>query len=326
MFAALGHLFNLVIVQPIFNILLAIYALIPGGDFGVAVIILTIIIRMLLYPLVKRQLHQSRMMRKLQPELKRIKKENKGDRQAEAQAMMELYKKHDVSPFRSFGILLIQLPVFIGLYQVVRIFTSHHDEIKEFTYGIFDHVSSIQHLIAFPDSLNLKLFGLFDLSKTATQGDIFLFVLAGLAAYTQYIISKQLMPHDKSTKKRTIRSIMREAAEGKQADQAEINTAMMGNMTKIMPFFMFFIMINLPGALALYYVESNLVAAAQQSYLLRKDADDMIEIADEITANTENKQQKTSAGNAPSAVERAKKAEKANITRIVAKDGKRRKS
>jgi len=325
MFEFLGHLFNLVIVQPIFNILLAIYALIPGGDFGIAVIILTIIIRMALYPLVKKQLHQSRMMRKLQPELKRIKKENKGDRQAEAQAMMELYKEHDVSPFRSFGILLIQLPVFIGLYQVVRIFTSHHNEIRQFTYSIFDNIASVQHMITFPDSLNLKLFGLFDLSKSATEGDIFLFVLAGLAAYTQYIISKQLMPSEKSAGKRTIRSIMREAASGKQTDQAEINTAMMGNMTKIMPFFMFFIMINLPGALALYYVVSNLVAAGQQSYLLRKDAEDMIEIADEASSTDNKKKPNNSLQPVPAAVERAKKAEKANVTRIVAKDGKRRK-
>lgn len=325
MFGFIGHVFDLIIVQPLFNALLAIYSLIPGMDFGVALIILTVIIRMLLYPLVRKQLHQSRMMRKLQPELKKIKKNSTGDRQADAQAMMELYKKHDASPFSTIGVLLIQLPIFIGLYSVVRIFTEHHNEFQKFTYSVLDNVPSIQHLVAFPDQLNLKLFGIFDLSKTAVSGDIFLFILAGLAAVTQFVISRQLMPREEGPK-RTLRSILREAADGKQADQAEINTAMMGNMTRIMPIFMFFIMISLPGALALYYTVSNLVAAGQQSYLLRRDADELAGIADESIKKSNKKQSKTKTdGTVPPAVERAKKAETAHITRIVAKDSKRRK-
>ncbi len=305
------NLFDIIIVQPIFNALLGIYSLIPGGDFGVALIILTIIIRMLLYPLVKRQLHQSRMMRKLQPELQRIKKEAKGDRQVEAMRMMELYKQHDVSPFRSIGILLLQLPIFIGLFSVVQIFTLHRNEFHQFTYGFLEHVGPIQHLIAYPDQLNLKLFGLFDLSKNAASGDIFLLVLAVLAGVTQYVMSKQLMPQEKGKQKKTLRSLMREAADGKQADQTEINTVVMGNMTKVMPFLMFFIMVGLPGALALYYAVSNLVAVAQQAYLLRKDVEEMEQIADEAPAK-------------PAAKTREKTATKAHVTRIVAKDGAKR--
>lgn len=309
------NLFDIIIVQPIFNALLGIYALVPGGDFGVALIILTIIIRMLLYPLVKRQLHQSRMMRKLQPELKRIKKEANGNRQVEAMRMMELYKQHDVSPFRSIGILLLQLPIFIGLYSVVQIFTLHRDEFHKFTYDFLENVGPIQHLIANPDQLNLNLFGLFDLSKNAASGDIFLLVLAVLAGITQYIMSKQLMPQEKGKNKKTFRSLMRDAAEGKQADQTEINTIVMGNMTKIMPFLMFFIMVGLPGALALYYAVSNMVAVGQQAYLLRKDVEEMEQIADE-PAPAKKSTAKT----------REKAATKAHVTRIVAKDnGKRRK-
>ena len=305
------NLFDIIIVQPIFNALLGIYSLIPGGDFGVALIILTIIIRMLLYPLVKRQLHQSRMMRKLQPELQRIKKEAKGNRQLEATRMMELYKQHDVSPFRSIGILLLQLPIFIGLFSVVQIFTLHRNEFHHFTYGFLEHVGPIQHLITYPNQLNLKLFGLFDLSKSAATGDIFLLALAVIAGATQYVMSKQLMPQEKGKKKKTLRSLMREAADGKQADQTEINTVVMGNMTKVMPFLMFFIMVGLPGALALYYAVSNLVAVAQQAYLLRKDIEEMEQIADEAPAK-------------PAAKTREKAATKAHVTRIVAKDGAKR--
>ena len=90
----MGEFFTTYISQPIFNLLVLIYALLPGHNFGLAVIIFTIIVRLLLWPLLKRQLHSTKMMRKLQPELKRIKKEAKGDRQKESVMTLALYKEH----------------------------------------------------------------------------------------------------------------------------------------------------------------------------------------------------------------------------------------
>src|SRR6478672_12898291 len=113
---------------------MGLYAVVPGRDFGIAIILFTVIVRFALYPLTRSMLHQTKAMRKLQPELAKIKKQTKGNRQAESLAMMELYKKHGVSPFRSIGILLIQLPIFIALYQVIQIFTQRRDEIAKFTY------------------------------------------------------------------------------------------------------------------------------------------------------------------------------------------------
>ena len=115
------NIFDLLIIQPVFNLLMLIYSIVPGGDFGVTIIIFTLIMRFAMYPLVKKQLHQTKMMRKLQPELKKIKKNAKGNKQLEAMQMMDLYKRHGVSPFRSIGILLLQLPIFIGLYYAVQI-------------------------------------------------------------------------------------------------------------------------------------------------------------------------------------------------------------
>jgi YidC/Oxa1 family membrane protein insertase len=119
------NIFDILIVQPIFNLLIGLYSLIPGGDFGISLIIFTILVRFALFPLVKRQLHQTQAMKKLQPELAKIKKAAKGNKQVEGVQMLELYKKHGVSPFRSIGILLIQLPIFIALYHVIQIFTLH---------------------------------------------------------------------------------------------------------------------------------------------------------------------------------------------------------
>ena len=114
------NIFDIIVVQPIFNLLIGIYSLIPGGDFGVSLIVFTIIVRFALFPLTKSMLHQTKAMRKLQPELVRIKKRTKGNKQLESMQMMELYKKHGINPFRSIGILLIQLPIFIALFQVSK--------------------------------------------------------------------------------------------------------------------------------------------------------------------------------------------------------------
>src|SRR6185437_10265103 len=104
-------MFTTYIVQPIFNLLVLIYAILPGHNFGLAIIIFTIIVRLLLWPLVKKQLHQAKAMRKLQPELKRLKKEAKGDKQKESMMLMELYKERGINPFGSIGVLIIQLPI-----------------------------------------------------------------------------------------------------------------------------------------------------------------------------------------------------------------------
>lgn len=293
------NIFEILIIQPIFNLLIGLYSVIPGGDFGVSLIIFTIIVRAALFPLVKRQLHQSRVMKKLQPELVKIKAETKGNKQLEGTMMMDLYKQHGVNPFRSILILLIQLPIFIALFQVIRIFTTERDKVAEFTYGFLEGVHSIQQIIAHPEEFNEKLFGIVDLTQSAFSQDgvnVAILALAVIAAVTQYYMSKQIMPQ--SDNKKGFRQIMAEAAEGKQADQAEVNAVITGKMTKIFPFVMLFIVIGLPGALVLYYAVSNLVAVAQQAYILNQDEDELEEIAEagvpvESKSKTKAKQIKT---------------------------------
>lgn len=306
------NIFDILIVQPIFNLLIGLYSIIPGGDFGISLIIFTILVRFALFPIVKKQLHQTKMMRKLQPELVRIKKQAKGNKQLESMQMLELYKKHGVSPFRSIGILLIQLPIFIALFHVIQIFTQHRDQIEKYTYGFMENIGPIKHLIEHPDQFNEKLLGLVDLTKTAFSDgrvDIFLIVLAIVAAVTQYVMSKQTMPQTESKKR--LRDVMKEASEGKDADQSEMNAIVMSKMIKVLPFFMFFVMVTVPGALALYYAVSNIVAVAQQSYLLKKDEDELEEIAEEAPKKPIKK---------ATAKAREKAAKTATVTRIKAKD------
>lgn len=313
------NIFEILVVQPIFNLLIGLYSLIPGGDFGIALILFTILIRFAMWPLVKKQLHQVSAMRKLQPELTRIKKQSKGNKQLEASQMMELYKKHGVSPFRSIGILLIQLPIFIALYQVIQIFTLHRDQLAKFTYDFMENIGPIRTIIDHPETFNQNLFGFIDLTAHAIGGptggfNIFLIILAIIAAITQYIMSKQTAP---ATSNKRLRDIMSEAAEGKQADQSEMNAVVMGKMMKVLPFIMLLVMLNLPGAIALYYVVSNVVAVIQQHYILKKDVDEMEAIADEPAKQP---------GKKATAKARAKIATEGNIIRITAKDTSPKKS
>src|SRR4051812_23177504 len=104
-------MFTTIIVQPIFNLLVLIYALIPGHNFGLAIIIFTIIVRLLMWPLVKKQLHHTKAIRGLQPELKKIKAATKGNRQEESRLTMELYKERQINPFSTIGIVLVQAPI-----------------------------------------------------------------------------------------------------------------------------------------------------------------------------------------------------------------------
>jgi YidC/Oxa1 family membrane protein insertase len=316
------NIFELIVVQPIFNLLLFIYSVLPGADFGIAIIIFTIIIRFALWPLVTRQLHQVKAMRKLQPELKRIKAASKGNRQAESMQMLELYKQHGVQPFRSILMLLIQLPIFIALFQVIQIFTTHRDQIAEFTYGFMQNLKPVQDLLVNPDNFNEMFLGFVDLTTHAVGANgvnLFLVLLAVIAAYTQYIISKQTSP---TTSSKRLRDVLSEAGEGKQPDQAELNAVMMSKMVKFLPFMMFFIMLTLPGALALYYVVSNIFAAIQQHFLLKRDAEEMDKIADLPIKSTGKKATaKARAKVAPEAKVTETKVNKGpNITRIKAKD------
>lgn len=274
-------IFDTLIVQPIFNLLIILYAVVPGGDFGVTIIIFTIIIRLLMWPLVKKQLHQTKVMRQMQPELKKIKAKAKGNRQLEAQMMMELYRERGVSPFGSFGLLLVQLPIFIALFHVIQIMTIHRDEIAKFTYDFLEGLPAIASIIKDPNNFNETLLGVVDLTKHAVSNEgvyLPLLFLAVIASVLQYFQSKQITPAP--TENKRLRDIMKDSAKGKETDQSEISAIMSQRMIKIFPIITFFVAIYLPGALVLYYAATSAVAIIQQRMVLGKDVEEMEDLAD----------------------------------------------
>lgn len=303
--------FDEFIVGPILNLLMAIYSLIP--DFGISIIVFTILVRLLLWPLIKKQLHQAKAMRKMQPELVKIKKQYAKNPQMRNLAMMELYKKHNISAFGSIGVLIIQLPILIAMYRVVQIFVSSRADLGKYVYDFVKNLPVANNLVNNPDQFNQNFLGFIDLTQHAVSKNgvvIGLLVLAGVAAYLQYLTSKQLSPQSDS--KRKLRDILAEAGGGKEADQSEVNAIMTRKMMKFMPIMMFMITIYLPAALALYLATASAVGYLQNHIILKQDSLEMEEVANKKTAS-----QKSTAS--AKTKKRAKQATEARITRIKAK-------
>ncbi|MEO5499631.1 MAG: YidC/Oxa1 family membrane protein insertase, partial [Candidatus Saccharimonadales bacterium] len=275
-------LFDTLIVQPIFNLLAVIYGLLPGNDFGISLILFTILVRLLMWPLVKKQLHQTKLIRKLQPELKKIKAKAKGNRQLEGQLMMELYRERGVKPFSSIGLLFLQLPIFIALFRVIQIITDDPGKIQSYTYGWVEQLQPIAAIINdVNNQFDATLLGLLDLTKHGlSAGGIYwpTIAIAAVAAGLQYIQSRQITPQPDSNKR--LRDVFKDSAAGKNVDSSEMNTLLTNRMIILFPFLTFAVGINLPGALVLYFATSSAVAVIQQHLLLKQDVEEMEVVAD----------------------------------------------
>jgi YidC/Oxa1 family membrane protein insertase len=239
-------MFNTLLVHPLFNLLALIYALIPGHDFGVAVIILTLLVRVALWPVITKQLHSQRTMQALAPEVAKVKARAKGDKQRESQLLMELYKEKGVSPFSSLLPILVQLPLFIALFVVLRDIIKP-GEIASLSYGFVKHLGPIRDIIAGGGAFHPRLLGLVDLAATHN------IVLAATAGLSQYLQTKQLAPQ--------------------HPDQQ--SQSMFKATGVIFPALTLAIAYSLPAALALYWTVTSAAAIFQQRLILQRDVEEL---------------------------------------------------
>ncbi|MBR0480287.1 YidC/Oxa1 family membrane protein insertase [Candidatus Saccharibacteria bacterium] len=335
-------LIDTVIVRPIVNILFLIYNLV--GDFGLAIILFTIIVKFCMWPLVKRQLHQTKLMRKIQPELAEIRKRCNGNKQMESIQMLDLYKRNNIKPFRSVLTLFIQLPIFLSLFMAISAMvnprpnagTCGYTNISNCVYEPIKNLDRIHDLSVKQDEYLAKktggeeatydfhpqLFGQVNLDTTASAvfagtlniSTICVFLFAVGAAVMQYFMAKQTSPN--SGKKKSFRQLMKEAESGKEPDQAELNAIASQQMTFMMPVMMFLIMFNLPGALVFYYLITNLITYFQQKIVLSKVDDELDDTADRAILKELKKVKEAEV------IENKKTGTK--ITRISAKDDRKR--
>lgn len=228
-------LFNQILYQPLFNGLVWLYNVIPGHDLGIAIIVLTILIRIIFYPLSQKAIRSQKAMAKLQPEIKEIRKKYK-DKQEQAKAMMDLYKKYKINPLSGCLPILIQFPILIALY---RVFFTGLDPQK---------LDGLYSFVARPEALDLMFLGIVDLS----QRSIVLALLAGLFMFIQ---SKMIMPKK-----------MMQQGGGLKIGNLDFSSLMGQQMTYFMPLITVFIAWNLPAALPLYWIVITLFGIIQQHF------------------------------------------------------------
>lgn len=237
-------IFNTVFYQPIFNLLVYIYNLIPGHDLGVAIIILTLIIRLVLYIPSKKSIKAQKNLATIQPEVDRLKEKYKNDKEKMGPELMALYKEKKINPFSSCLPMLIQLPFLFAIYRV-------------FYNGLTksDAMNSLYSFISNPGTLEPVAFGFLNLAVPS----IWLALLAGLAQFWQ---SKMLT--------------------AKKSKGGGMASAMGSQMMYIMPVITVFIGSRFPAGLTFYWLLTTLFSVGQQYIVLgfKKSKTSKIEVVD----------------------------------------------
>ena len=232
-----------VLYKPLFNALIFLYNTVAFGDMGIAIIELTIIIRLLLLSPSLKALRAQFALQKLQPELEKIKKKYKDDKQKQTQAALEFYQKHKVNPLSSCLPTLIQFPILIALFWILK------DGLK------VENLQLLYPFVSRPEYLNNSLLGLVDL---AANKNLILALLAGIAQFFQ---SKMMMP--KTT------------PGGGKGMQSIISS----QLTYFMPVLTVIFAYQFPAGLALYWAATTLFAIATQYFVLKEEKSGKLEVA-----------------------------------------------
>jgi YidC/Oxa1 family membrane protein insertase len=235
------ELYNKILYQPIFNLLVYLYNTVAFEDIGIAIIAITIIIKLVLYPLSVKSIKAQKALQDLQPKMEELKKKYKKTPEVLGKEMMKLYKEHKISPASSCLPLLIQMPFLIAVYHVFR--NGFKPETLDLLYPFVTN----------PGSLNHIAFGFIDFSERNI-------VIALAAGAAQFWASKMLM----SKRQPKVSGAKDEGM------AANLNKQML----YFMPLITIFIGISLPGGLTFYWFLTTLLTALQQLYIFKRQAEE----------------------------------------------------
>lgn len=234
----ISTLFYAVFYNPIYNALVALVALVPRGDAGVAVILLTIVIRLALLPFSLSAARAGRVMKQLEPRIKELKEKHKGDKEAEALATWALYREARVNPFANLATVLIQLPVLLALFWV---FTGE-------SFTTLD-TARLYLFTPTPDGVSMAFLGIISVAGKSI-------LLAALAGATQFYQARLALAGAPAS-----------AAGGMQADFQRI---MALQLTYVFPIIIAVVAYTTSSAVALYFITTNLVGVLQEWYVRKK--------------------------------------------------------
>jgi YidC/Oxa1 family membrane protein insertase len=237
----MSGIFNTILYQPLFNLFVSLYNIIP--DVGIVILIVTLLVKLALYPLTSKSIKAQKSLTELQPKLEALKKQHKDNQQMLAQETMKLYREHKVNPFGSCLPLLIQIPVFLALYWVLQRGLTSQD------------FSQLYSFVKSPGTINTITLGFIDLKNSSV-------ILALLAGAAQYWQSKTMMT----------KSPPKNAGEGSRDEN--MMTMMNKQMLYIFPIMTVIIGVNLPAGLSLYWFFSTVLTALQQHFIFKKHSKD----------------------------------------------------
>jgi YidC/Oxa1 family membrane protein insertase len=225
------YLYQQIFYRPILNLLIFFYQTIAFHDLGLAIILSTLIIRLILYPFFHTGAKQQMLMQRIQPKIKEIQEKHKDDRDQQGKALMDLYKEHGVNPFSGMLLLIIQIPILLTFYYAIR-------------SGIGTaQITGLYSFIHAPQSINLIFLGFINLGKPN-------FILILAAALGQYLQARL--------------AIYRNPAIGGTPSQAE---QIARQMTFIGPIVTILVFYNFPAALGLYWFVSAIFSSVQQYFV-----------------------------------------------------------
>jgi YidC/Oxa1 family membrane protein insertase len=223
----------------------------PFHDFGLAIIVVTLIIKFALVPLSKKQIESQKKMQELQPKIKEVQNKHKNDKEKQSKALMELYKEHKTNPFSGCLPMVVQLVFLIAIYRVF--FNISEAGLNIDGAGLYSFVQN-------PGQINRMFIGILDLTSVVNLGQLTLasiphLVLVVLAAGSQYIQTKMLMAKQTPSK----------------AGENDFAQTMSKQMLYLGPLLTLFIGIKFPAGLALYWLISTGFMVVQQYYIQKAD-------------------------------------------------------
>ena len=240
-------IFENVLYQHLFNGLIYLYQVIPGKDLGIAIIVLTLLIKTLLYPLEAKAIKSQRALSESQPKIKEIQEKYKNDKEKQTKEILEFYKREKINPFSGCLPLLIQLPILIALF---RLFYSGLNS---------DQFQLLYSFVPYPGEISTYFLGVINLANPVW----FLAILAGVLQFFQ---TKAMLARTSQTKKKAKKT------GGKKGESMgdNITEIMQKQMQFFLPIFTVMILFRLPGALGLYWATMSCFTITQQYIIKRK--------------------------------------------------------
>ena len=263
MLELITSIFNEAFFRPIINLLVILINVLAGigipGVLGFSIILLTIIIRMVVWPFMASQLKNAKMMAELKPKLDILKTKHQGDRQALSKAQMDLYKEHGINPAGGCLPALIQIPIVIALYNTISAFFNGPEGLLRINQSLYNPSWELRQI---PD-LNFFGLNLGILPSSFTQAGLaWLLFIPVITALLQFFQSKMMAP--KPLKKYPSDSPKEKKEKAKNDDMA---SAMQTQMLYMMPVMVGYFAFQFPAGLALYWNTFTILGIIQQ-YLI----------------------------------------------------------